>query len=265
MPRCDWDAVDYERYSSAQQRWARELIDKLDLRGDEALLDIGCGDGKVTAEIAARLPRGFAVGIDNSEEMIALARRHYLAAAHTNVSFVLGDARFSPFHDAFNIVFSNAALHWIRDHRPVLAGIFACARRGARIMLSMGGRGNARGVLAVLEDMLGTAEWRPHFDGFAMPYGFHGPEEYRVWLREAGLTPRRTELISKDMAYGDRAGLEGWFRTTWLPYTRRVPAERRDVFTARLVDRYLERHPPDARGIIHVDMVRLEVEAVKEV
>src|SRR3989304_5312565 len=106
MPVCDWDAADYEQHSAAQQ-WALELIDKLDLRGDEALLDIGCGDGKVTAEIAARLPRGFAVGIDNSEEMIALARSRFRAAAHAHLSFVLGDARFLPFRDCFSAVFSN--------------------------------------------------------------------------------------------------------------------------------------------------------------
>jgi trans-aconitate methyltransferase len=127
----------------------------------------------------------------------------------------------------------------------------------------MGGRGNAGGILAALDDMLRAEAWRAYFRDFAMPYGFHGPEEYRVWLREAGLTSRRADLIDKDMTYADRTGLEGWVRTTWLPYTQRVPAERRDEFVARLVDRYLERHPPDARGVIHVHMVRLEIEATK--
>jgi trans-aconitate methyltransferase len=263
MPRCDWDAADYERHSAAQQQWARELIDKLHLRGDEALLDVGCGDGKVTAEIAARLPAGFVVGIDNSEEMIALARSRFPAAAHPNLSFVLGDARSLPFRDGFNAVFSNAVLHWVRDHRPVLSGIFGSAKRGARITLSMGGRGNAGGIVAVLDDMLLAPEWRAYFDGFTMPYGFHGPEEYQAWLRDAGLTSRRADLIDKDMTYADRAGLEGWVRTTWLPYTQRVPSQRRDEFVVRLVDRYLERHPPDERGVIHVHMVRLEVEAVR--
>jgi trans-aconitate 2-methyltransferase len=263
MPRCDWDAADYERHSSAQQQWARELIDKLHLRGDEILLDIGCGDGKVTAEIAARLPGGFVVGVDNSEEMIALARSRFPAGDHANLSFVLGDARSLPFRDAFSAVFSNAALHWVRDHGPVLAGIFGSAKRGARITLSMGGRGNADGILVVLDEMLQAEEWRLYFHGFTMPYGFHGPDEYRVWLRESGLTPRRVELVDKNIANADRAGLEGWVRTTWLPYTQRVPAERRDEFVSRLVDRYLELHPPDARGVIHVHMVRLEIEAVK--
>jgi trans-aconitate methyltransferase len=156
MPVCDWDAADYERHSSAQRRWARELIDKLGLRGDEALLDVGCGDGKVTAEIAARLRNGFAVGIDSSEEMIGLARSRYPAAAHPNLSFVLGDARSLPFRDGFSAVFSNAALHWVRDHGPVLRA--SSERSPARITLSMGER-QRRGILAVLDDMLRAGEW----------------------------------------------------------------------------------------------------------
>jgi trans-aconitate 2-methyltransferase len=263
MPVCNWDAADYERHSSAQRQWARELIDKLDLRGDEALLDIGCGDGKVTAEIAARLPAGTVVGIDNSAAMVALAQSRRPVVDHPNLSFALADARFLPFHDAFSVVFSNAVLHWVRDHRPVLRGIFRSTKPGARITLSMGGSGNADGVLAVLEETLSAKEWRAYFNDFAMPYGFHGPEDYRVWLGEAGLTTRRAELMHKDMTQPDRAGLEGWFRTTWLPYTQRVPEKRRDEFVTQVVDRYLERHPPDKRGVIHVHMVRLEVEAVK--
>ncbi len=263
MPLYDWDAADYERHSGQQQQWARELIDKLELRGDEIALDIGCGDGKVTAEIAARLPKGFVVGIDNSGAMVARARSRHPIADHSNLSFVLGDARFLPFRDGFNVVFSNAVLHWLRDHRPVLRGIFDSAKRGARIILQMGGSGNAGGVLAVLEGMLRAEEWRSYFDDFAMPYGFYGPEEYRVWLGEAGLTTRRADLIEKDMTHADRAAFEGWIRTTWLPYTQRVPPERRDEFTAQLLDRYLEHCPPDERGVIHVRMVRLEIEAAK--
>jgi trans-aconitate 2-methyltransferase len=263
MARYDWDAADYEQHSLAQQGWARELIGKLDLQGHETVLDLGCGDGKVTSEIAARLPEGCVVGIDNSQVMISLAQSRYPPAAHPNLSFVLGDVRYLPFRDGFNAIFSNAVLHWVRDHRPVLRGIFDGARRGARAILQMGGTGNAEGILAVLEEMLRAEEWRAYFRDFAMPYGFYGPDEYSVWLDEAGLMPRRAELIEKDMTYADRAGLEGWIRTTWLPYTQRVPADRRDEFITGLVDRYLEREPPDERGVIHVRMVRLEIEAVK--
>ncbi|MCI5125746.1 MAG: hypothetical protein D3925_15055 [Candidatus Electrothrix sp. AR5] len=104
-------------------------------------------------------------------------------------------------------------------------------------------------------------EWQQYFTDFTFPYGFHEPDEYKKWLREVGLHPVRVELLAKDMSYPERAGLEGWVRTSWLPYTERVPVERREVFITELVDRYLAEHPVDSKGHVHVSMMRLEVEA----
>lgn len=258
-----WDARDYAQSSSAQQRWALELLDKLTLRGDERLLDVGCGDGKVTAEIAARRPEGSVVGVDNSSDMISLAQSSYPPESHPNLRFQWGDATSLPFCDQFTTAFSNATLHWIRDHRPVLAGIARSLQRGGVALLQMGGRGNAADLLAVLDTLCATHEWRGYFEGMPFPYGFNGPDEYRHWLPEAGLEARRLELIPKDMTHAGRAGFDGWVRTTWMPFTQRVPPERREDFLAQVLDAYLARHPADALGRVHIAMVRLEVEARK--
>ena len=258
-----WDALDYAKSSSAQQEWARELIRKLKLKGDESLLDIGCGDGKVTAEIVASLPKGSVLGVDSSAEMIALAQSQYPADAFPNLHFRQEDARSLPFRDEFTVVFSNATLHWVLDHAPVLRGIAASLKPGGKALLQMGGRGNAAQVIAVAESVIASQEWRGYFEEFSFPYGFYGPDEYRKWLREAGLQARRVELIPKDAVHQGREGFEGWFRTTWLPYTQRVPEGRQQAFIAEVVDRYLGNHPLDDHGLVHVEMVRLEVEAVK--
>jgi trans-aconitate methyltransferase len=257
----NWDAEDYARHSSAQQGWARELISTLNLQGDEAVLDIGCGDGKVTAELAQLLPDGEVLGIDNSAAMLALARKAFPWSRYPNLSFQERDARDLVCEQEFDLIFSNAALHWVQDHLPVLTGISRALKLGGRMLLQMAGKGNAASLCAVLDEITQTREWEQYFVDFAFPYGFYGPELYRVWLKEAGLHPVRVELIPKDMSYPDRAGLEGWVRTTWLPYTERVPVERRDAFITDLVDRYLAEHPQDSQGQIHVAMVRLEVEA----
>jgi len=258
MSQYKWDAADYAKNSSVQQQWARELIAKLALRGDEALLDIGCGDGTVTAEIAARLPRGSVLGVDSSADMVALAQRQF-----PNLRFQHADARSLPFHDEFDIVFSNATLHWVIDHAPVLRGIHASLKPGGKTLLQMGGQGNAADVVSVMDRLIALDEWRSYFEGFSFPYGFYGPVEYSQWLRKAGLQPIRIELIPKDMVQPDRAAFEGWFRTTWLPYTQRVPEDKRQAFVTQLVDAYLANYPPDALGAVHVNMVRLEVEATK--
>lgn len=259
-----WDAEDYGRSSSAQQVWARELIAKLRLQGSEAVLDIGCGDGKVTAEIAALVPNGRVVGIDNSPEMVGFAARGFSGESTRNLLFLLRDASELDFREEFDVVFSNATLHWVIDHRPVLHGICRALRPGGRVLLQMGGRGNAAEILAVMDSLPADPKWQRYFPEPVNPYAFYGPEEYAGWLIEAGLTPVRLELLAKDMAQPGKVGLASWVRTTWLPYTQRVPEEMRDEFVADIVERYVQSHPPDGDGLMHVQMFRLEVEARKD-
>ena len=263
MSKYSWDAEDYAKHSSAQLGWARELISKLNLNGDENILDIGCGDGKVTAEIAANVPNGSVVGVDNSESMIDLAETNYPATKYPNLSFQLADAQKLPFEQKFEVVFSNAALHWVIDHIPVLEGIYKSLRPGGRILLQMGGQGNAASVISVLDEVKAEAEWCSYFKDFEFPYGFHCPKDYKRWLKYSGFNPIRVELFTKDMIHEGRSGLAGWIRTIWLPYTQRIPKQKREVFVDEIVNRYIQKNPPDSEGKIYVKMVRLEVEAIK--
>lgn len=259
----DWNADDYAKHSTAQQEWARELIAKLHLQGNENILDIGCGDGKVTAEIATAVPIGSVLGVDNSRSMVELALSKYPADQFPNLFFQLADARSLPYNRQFEIVFSNAALHWVRNHAPVLDGIYRSLGPKGRILLQMGGRGNAAAIIAVLTDMINTTHWTRYFASFQFPYGFHDAGEYKTWLKQAGFHSIRAELIDKDMAHMGLSKLVGWIRTTWLPYTQRIPENQRETFIEDLACNYVDKYPPDKEGVIHVPMVRLEVEAIK--
>ncbi len=161
------------------------------------------------------------------------------------------------------MAFSNATLHWVRDHLRVLRGTSRALKRGGRLLFQMGGRGNGRVILGILEELGRERPWDAWLAGFPCPWSFYGPQEYRGWLERAGLEARRVELIPKQMRQQGPEGLAGWGRTTWLPYTQAVPAERREELVAQVVDRYLRGHPPDADGTVRVEMVRLEVEALR--
>ncbi len=115
-----WNAGDYAKNSQNQFQWAKELIPKLRLDGTERLLDIGCGDGKITAEISKCLPNGKAIGIDSSSQMISLAKDIFQNEQYPNLTFQLMDARNISFEEEFDFAFSNAALHWIPDQKAVL-------------------------------------------------------------------------------------------------------------------------------------------------
>lgn len=259
-----WNAEEYlGEASSEQQKWAAELIEKLHLKGDERLLDIGCGDGRVTFEISRRLPEGFAIGVDNSENMIAYAHKQFEAENYPNLKFQIADARTLTFQNEFDIVFSSAALHWIRDHSPVLSGVHNALKSGGRMLLQMGGAGNAAFVLEVLDSMIESKKWQEFFRDFSFPFSFYKAVEYRKLLEKFGLDPLRVEMLPKDMKHVGEAGLAKWIGTTWLPYIERVPEKKRQEFVAEFVASYIKSHPPDDSGFIHVPMIRLEVEAVK--
>jgi len=257
-----WDAGDYNRNSSAQQEWARELVDKLQLHGNERVLDIGCGDGKISAEIAAWVPQGTVVGLDISEEMIGYARQQFPPEKFSNLQFELGDASKLNYTQEFDVAFSNATLHWIIDHVPVLNGIAQSLKPLGKVLLQMGGKGNAAEILALANKRCESGKWSTYFKDFKTPYGFYGPEEYTDWLEQAGLTAKRIELLPKDMIHSRKDALAGWVRTTWLPYTQRIPAEMQASYIAEIVEEYLDMYPPDRDGRTHVQMYRLEVEAL---
>ena len=173
-----WNPADYHQSSAAQLQWAKELIAKLGLAGNERVLDIGCGDGKITAEIARSLPGGTVTGVDSSPEMIRFAQEHFPCSEYRNLSFIPGDARALPFSGEFDVVFSNAALHWISDHRLVLAGIAKSLRPGGKLLIQMGGKGNAGQVLGAGDVVQKRPEWVRYFAGFSFTFGFFGSDEY---------------------------------------------------------------------------------------
>lgn len=260
-PGVDWNPRDYAANSAAQLAWARERIARLRLRGDERILDVGCGDGRISAELAAAVPRGHVTGLDSSVEMIAHARDSHPPRRQANLDFVLMDARAIHLPTRFDIVFSNAALHWVDDHRAFLRGAAGALRPGGRLWLSCGGQGNAGDVFTAVRAVMRRAPWRDCFRRLARPYFFYAPDEYREWLADAGFQAEGIRLADKDTTHAGAAGLAGWFGATWLPYTQRVPAARRETFIAEVVARYVAGHPPDAAGQVHVRMVRLEIEA----
>ena len=155
---------------------------------------------------------------------------------------------------------SSATLHWIPETRAVLASIRRALRPGGRVLLQMGGRGNAAGLMAALEEARTDPRWRDGFDGFVFPWHFHGAEEFAQWMAQAGLRPRRVELVPRTMSNPDRQAFAGWIRTACLPYVERVPAPLRDAFVDATVDAYLRKYPPGPDGAILAAMVRLEAE-----
>jgi trans-aconitate 2-methyltransferase len=200
-----WNPEAYEKSSSEQKKWAEEVISKIQIKGNEQVLDIGCGDGKITAHIASLVPEGSVVGIDNSAEMISFAQSKFPQSSWPNLSFQYGDASDLRYEDEFDLVVSFACLHWVLDHKPVLEGIMRSLKSNGRLFIQFGGRGNAGDVLEVVNEKISEDRWARYFEDFTLPYGFFGPEEYESWLDHVGLRAVRSGVNSK------RDG-EAWYR-----------------------------------------------------
>jgi trans-aconitate 2-methyltransferase len=258
-----WDALEYQRHSSAQFIWANELIEKMNLKGGESLLDLGCGEGKISAILARLLQRGRVVGIDSSEAMIDHARKNFTQAQFPNLEFLQMEGAKITFEDCYDVVFSNAALHWMKDQARVLEGVRRSLTPQGRFVFQMGAKNNAKEIAYTFLDVMISPSWRRYFQEIPSPYKFYDPDEYRELLAGAGLKCVRLDLIPKDMVQRGREGLAGWVRSTWFPYTGRVPEDLRGNFIAEFIERYLEKYPLDKQGLAHVAMMRLEGEAVK--
>ncbi|MGH7990476.1 MAG: class I SAM-dependent methyltransferase, partial [Limisphaerales bacterium] len=266
------NAADYAANSVVQQTWARELIAKLHLRGDESILDVGCGDGKVTAEIARHLPNGSATGIDASAEMIAFAQKTFPPEKFPNLKFQVCDARKISSKKSggkFDFIFSNAALHWVDDHEKILRGAASVLKSGGRLVVSCGGKGNAHDVFVALRPEMRLARRRNFFRKMPTPYFFYSPDDYKKWLPKFGFKIHLLKLAPKDATYLGADGFAAWLRTAWIPYVQRVPEKiisgknPREEFISAVTRRYVAKHPPGANGKVHVKMVRLEIDAVK--
>ena len=264
-----WDAKDYAKQSSAQFKWAKELIDRISLTGQESILDIGCGDGKITALLSQKCKK--MVGIDASKEMIQEASAQY--RTYENLSLYQKDASKLNFQNEFDLIFSNATLHWIKDHTPVLKGVYESLKPGGKFFFSFAGKGNAKDFDPIIKQMFNDKKWSIYFKQLNTKWQFLSARRFKrqflsarrfkKLLIKAGLRPSRVTLVPKDMVHENRSGLEGWVRTTWHPYMNLVPEQLKNDFVTELVSRYIEKHPVDEKGQTHVKMVRLEAEGTK--
>jgi trans-aconitate 2-methyltransferase len=174
----DWDAAAYDRLSAPMTRWGAEVVGRLDLRGDERVLDAGCGSGRVTSMLLARLPRGRAIALDGSPSMIGLAR-HKLRRFGERVTFVVADLQDRlPIRGSVDAILSTATFHWIPDQDALYRNLAAVLRPDGQLVAQCGGRGNIATVQAALRELghdLGEKR-------------FVTPEETRERLQRFGFT-----------------------------------------------------------------------------
>jgi SAM-dependent methyltransferase len=232
----EWDAAAYARQSSLQEAMAEEHIALLRLAGDERVLDVGCGDGRLSREIATLVPRGSVLGVDPSLHMVDFARAH--AAGVPNLRFAVGDARELGFDAEFDLVVSFNALHWVHELDAALASIAAALRPGGEAHLRFVPAGKIASLEDVIEETRSSPRWSASYEGFRPPFRHVPAEEFRRLAEAAGLRVARLEVQRRAWDFGSRPAFAGFCRATFVEWTQRLPERDWDGFIADVLDRY---------------------------
>lgn len=234
----EWHAGDYHRQSGLQQAMAEEQLSRLTLTGREQVLDVGCGDGKITAAIAARLPQGAVLGIDPSRDMIAFASSRFGPSTHANLRFEVADARRLPYRDQFDLVVSFNALHWVPEQEAALGSIRAALKSEGRALLRQVPSGPRASLEDVIEEVRQRPRWAGSFHGFRQPYAHFTPEEYRVLAERAALQVARLNIEDKAWDFQTRPAFVAFCRATFVEWTQRLPESEWEAFITEVLDRY---------------------------
>jgi trans-aconitate 2-methyltransferase len=244
----EWDATTYHQVSTPHQGWGAEILERIELRGDETVADLGCGTGRLTTQLLERLPHGHVIGVDGSAQMIERARE-LLPAERTTL--MVSDLLALSLPERVDAAVSSATFHWIADHDALFARVRAILRDGAPFVAQCGGRGNIASIRAAVDVVVLRDPYAPHFAGWPGPWNFAGPEETTERLERAGFAVERCWLNDSPQ-YPER--IREFLATVSLgSHLDRLPDELRDPFLDAVVEE-LGPHPVQ-------DYVRLNIVA----
>ena len=199
----EWDATTYARLGRPQEDWGRAVLETVALRGDECVVDAGCGHGGLTALLADRLPRGRVLAIDRSTNMLAVAAAG-LARFGERVALVRADLSALPCAGSIDVIVSTAAFHWVLDHERLFRELHAALRPGGRLVAQCGGGPNLARLLGRAARIVRSPAYRAHLEGWSGPWRFADAPTTAARLSSAGFVDVETEVVEAPTVLPDR-------------------------------------------------------------
>jgi trans-aconitate 2-methyltransferase len=246
-----WDGESYDRISGAMEALGLEVLARLPLRGDETVLDAGCGSGRITQALVERLPDGHVVAVDASESMVDAARERLPGADVRRLDLLELDLPALGLDRPLDAILSTATFHWILDHERLFARLRSVLRPGGRLVAQCGGEGNIDVLRAHAGEVCAREPYAAHFRDFRPPWNYAGPEHTERRLRAAGFAEARC----------------------WLQPAPKQPEEPREFLATIVLGPHVQQLPPELREPfiddvlaeleqpVVVDYVRLNIDA----
>jgi trans-aconitate 2-methyltransferase len=245
----EWDAQTYDRVSDPQFEWGLEVLDRLELSGDEYVMDAGCGSGRVTAKLLERLPEGRVLCVDASESMIAKARE----ALGDRADYLVADLAQVEVDDPVDVVFSTATFHWVMDHDRLFSRLHEALRPGGRLVAQCGGEGNVAKHVRAIVTVASRPEFATHFGEMQAMWNFTSPAETEERLRRAGFEDISCWLEEKPVQ--PQNPYDFTTTVTMGPHLSRLPEDLRRSFAESVLE--LEDDP------LVLEYVRLNISAMR--
>lgn len=233
----EFDGKKYEKASTHQKEWGNSIISEFNLSGNEKILDLGCGNGALTAELAKLVPNGKVLGIDASQGMLDSAKEKEIP----NLNFKLMDINNLNLSEKFDLVFSNATLHWVVDHNRLWHNMKNIVSENGLIRFNFAADGNCATFFKVVKQTIALDEFKKYFSEFKWPWYMPCIDEYTSLLSNFSFSETKVWGENKDRYFPDKNSLVGWInQPSIVPFLKYIEESKKEDFRSYVIEKMLE-------------------------
>lgn len=250
-----WNAEDYFHNSTFQYEHAQQALSRYNFTGIESVLDVGCGDGKITAEIADNLKNGFVLGVDSSESMIRFANEEF-ARTRNNLKFNVCFAEKLPYLNQFDLIISFACLHWVKDQAAFLLGAKNAIKENGKIVITLYPKHPY--IWESIDETTNSPIWNGFFQGYENPHISYNEDIYKKLATNANLNIEHLEEQIPIAYFDSKNEMEAFLRS-WLPHTDQVHPQLRNKFITDIGNTFMKKSSSINENRIGMPFRRLDV------